>query len=57
MAKWQNGDIEISCESISLGQTCNTTYFISFSKHLKNIRRYDIPYIHALRTQIEILTE
>ena len=34
MAKGWNCDIVISCDIILLGQTCNTTRFIYFSKHL-----------------------
>ena len=44
-------------ESISLGQKCNTTHFIYFSKHLENIRVSYLPYIHDLKNQIESLTE
>ena len=62
--KWQNGEIVISwyrdiviwCESILLGQTYNTTHFISFSKHLENIRGSDFTDIHALKTHPESLT-
>ena len=45
----------ISCDIISLGQTCNNDF--SFSKHLENIRGYDLPDSHALKNQVEGLTE
>ena len=46
----------ILCESISLGQTCDTTHFC-FSKHLETIRESGIPDGHNLKTRLEILTE
>ena len=62
--KWRNGeivilwyrDIVIWCDSILLGQTCNTTHFISFSKHLENISESDFPDSRALKTHPESLT-
>ena len=45
----------ISCDSILLGQTCNLTRFISFSKQLENIMGSDLPDSHALNTQLESL--
>ena len=47
MAKWWYRDIVIWCDSISLGQTCNTTHFLSFSKNLENIGESDLPDSHA----------
>ena len=57
--KWRNDEMVISWlwyDSISLGQKCNNTNFISFSKHLENIREYDPPDSHALKTHPESLT-
>ena len=62
--KWRNGemvillnrDIVIWCDSILLGQTYNTTHFISFYKHLENIRGSDLLDSHALKTQLESIT-
>ena len=42
----------ILCDSILLGQTCDTTRFFTFSKHLENIRGSDLPDSHALKTQL-----
>ena len=47
----------ISCDSILLGQTCNTTHFIYFSKHLETIKGSNLTCSHALKTHIESLTE
>ena len=47
----------ISCDSILLGQTCNTTRFIYFSEHLENIKVSNITCSHALKTHIESPTE
>ena len=55
--KWWYSDIVISCDSIFLGQTYNTTRFLSFYEHLENIRGCDTPDNHALKTQLESLTE
>ena len=66
MMKWiQNGkmakcwyfDIVIWCDSILLGQICNTKSFIYFYKHLENIKGSDPAYIHYLKTQLESTTE
>ena len=46
-----------SCNSISLRQICNNIRFIYLSKHLKNIRKYYLPDIQDLKTQVEIITE
>ena len=50
-------DFVIWCDSISLDQTCNTTCFISFYKHLENIRGSDISYSYDMNNQLESLTE
>ena len=47
----------IWCDSISFGQTCKTTHFISFSKYSENIRGSDILDSHDLKTKLESLTE
>ena len=47
----------ILCDSILLGQTCDTTRFFTFSKHLENIRGSDLPDSHALKTHIKSITE
>ena len=57
MAKGWNCDIVILCDSILLGQTCNTTRFIYFSKHLENIKVSNLTCSHALKTHLESLTE
>ena len=57
MVKWWYFDIVIWCDSLLLGQTCKTTLFISFSKHLENIRGYDILDSLAMKTKLESLTE
>ena len=66
MMKWiQNGkmakcwycDSVIWCDSILLGQICNTKSFIYFYKNLVNIRVSEIPYIHDMKTQLESLTK
>ena len=54
--KWWNGDIAIWCDGISLVQTCDPIHFISFSKHMENIRRSDLPESDALKIQPESLT-
>ena len=46
------GDMVIWCDSILLGQTCNASHFIYFSKHLENTRVSDIPDIHVLNTKL-----
>ena len=46
----------ILCDSISLGQTCNTTHFC-FSKNLETIRGSGLPDSHNLKTQLESLNE
>ena len=57
MVKWWNGDFMIWCDSMSFGQTCNTKLFVSYSKHLENIRVSDIPYSHALKIHFGSLAE
>ena len=52
-----NGDIVISCGSILLGQTCDTEHFLTFYKHLENIRGYIIADTHDPKTQLETLTK
>ena len=47
----------IWCNSIFLGQTCTTSHFISFSKHLENTSRYDFPDSPVLENHLESLTE
>ena len=47
----------IWCDSILLGQTYNTTCFMSFYKYLENVKGSDLPYSYALRTHIESVTE
>ena len=54
--KWLNGDIVIWCDSILLGQTCNTKHFLSFYKNLENIGGSNLPDIHALKIRYESLT-
>ena len=47
----------ILCNSILLGQTCNTTRFIYSSKHSEIIRGYNLTCSHALKNHLESLTE
>ena len=45
------------CDSILLGQICNTKRFIYFSKNLVNIRVSDLSYSHDMKTQLESITK
>ena len=56
-----NGKIMISrycnivCESISLGQTCNTTCFLYFSKYLENLGDPIFQIVMLWRLRLKIL--
>ena len=54
--KWLNGDIVIWCDSILLGQTCNTKLFLYLYKHQENISRSNISYSHAMKNQLVSLS-
>ena len=49
--------ISWSCVTLYCKVKHVTLYVFSFSKHLENIRGSDFPDSHALRDQLEIVTE
>ena len=57
MAKLLYHDIMIWCDSILLGKTCNTKHFISLYKHSENISISNRSYSHAMKTQLESISE
>ena len=57
MVKWCYVNMVRSCNSVFLGQTYNTSRFISFYKHLENSRGHNLPDSHALKKNIESITE
>ena len=61
MLKWwnesQNSEAVIWCDSISLGQKCNTSHLFPSLNTWEKSRVSDLPDINAMRKQLENLTK